>query len=99
MVIVSKLIYILNGVLYFKHCICTGVQKWRQSGATQTQRLDRFLPTAESWHAKMRLMMVGLNLNSNSFSIDYGRFEGQGRLSSLNSIYNQSIYTCMWSPY
>ena len=83
MVIVSKLIYILNGVLYFKHCICTGVQRLRQTGATQTERLDGFLPTAETWHAKMCLMMVGLNLNSNSFSIGYARFEGRGKAKQL----------------
>ena len=83
MVIVSKLIYILNGVLYFKHCICTGVQRLRQTGATQAERLDGFLPTAESWHAKMCLVMVGLNLNSNSFSIGYTRFEGRGKAKQL----------------
>ena len=55
----------------------------RQTGATQTERLDGFLPTAETWHAKMCLMMVGLNLNSNSFSIGYGRFEGRGKAKQL----------------
>lgn len=36
----------------------TGVQRLRQTGRTQVERLDGFLPTAESWHAKMCLMMV-----------------------------------------
>lgn len=41
-----------------KTCICTGVQRLRQTGNTQMERLDGFLPTAESWHAKICLMMV-----------------------------------------
>ena len=36
----------------------TGVQRLRQTGRTKSERLDGFLPTAESWHAKMCLMTV-----------------------------------------
>lgn len=42
----------------------TGVQRLRQTGRTQLERLDGFLPTAESWHAKMCLMMVCTLKNS-----------------------------------
>ena len=46
-----------------------GVQRPRQNGATPQARMSGLLPTAESWHAKMALLIVSALLQFEQFSL------------------------------